>query len=146
MSTSLELEHHGIKGMKWGVRRTPEQLGHTRETELDRYKAKETKKLSRTYASRKRNAAIINRFGLSKEDLSKTKNRLDRQYVKELKKVLSMSYDEMTEEKSAVGRAQLNAALKNAGYVAVAVLTPFPSYLEVFSSSKLKTQRRLNSK
>lgn len=25
------LMHHGIKGMKWGVRRTPEQLGHRRE-------------------------------------------------------------------------------------------------------------------
>lgn len=23
-----ELEHYGIKGMKWGIRRTPEQLGH----------------------------------------------------------------------------------------------------------------------
>lgn len=23
-----ELYHHGIKGMKWGIRRTPEQLGH----------------------------------------------------------------------------------------------------------------------
>lgn len=26
-----ELYHHGIKGMKWGVRRTPEQLGHHKE-------------------------------------------------------------------------------------------------------------------
>lgn len=25
-----ELKHYGIKGMKWGVRRTPEQLGHKR--------------------------------------------------------------------------------------------------------------------
>ena len=22
------LEHHGIKGQRWGIRRTPEQLGH----------------------------------------------------------------------------------------------------------------------
>lgn len=26
------LYHHGIKGMKWGVRRTPEQLGHRKKT------------------------------------------------------------------------------------------------------------------
>ena len=26
------LEHHGIKGMKWGVRRTPEQLVHKSKT------------------------------------------------------------------------------------------------------------------
>ena len=25
---SFELCHYGVKGMKWGVRRTPEQLGH----------------------------------------------------------------------------------------------------------------------
>ncbi len=28
MEVSNELYHHGIKGQKWGVRRTPEQLGH----------------------------------------------------------------------------------------------------------------------
>jgi hypothetical protein len=35
-----ELYHHGVKGMKWGVRRTPEQLGHSKS-----HKA-EVKKLS----------------------------------------------------------------------------------------------------
>lgn len=28
---SNELKHYGVKGMKWGVRRTPEQLGHKRK-------------------------------------------------------------------------------------------------------------------
>lgn len=28
---STYLMHHGIKGMKWGIRRTPEQLGHRSE-------------------------------------------------------------------------------------------------------------------
>lgn len=30
MNEQEYLAHHGIKGMKWGVRRTPEQLGHPR--------------------------------------------------------------------------------------------------------------------
>ena len=33
-----EIWHHGIKGMKWGVRRTPEQLGHrtkSKRTKMD---------------------------------------------------------------------------------------------------------------
>lgn len=28
MTTDEFLEHHGIKGQRWGIRRTPEQLGH----------------------------------------------------------------------------------------------------------------------
>lgn len=26
-----ELYHHGIKGQRWGVRRTPEQLGYNKK-------------------------------------------------------------------------------------------------------------------
>ena len=28
MTSEAVLEHYGIKGMRWGIRRTPEQLGH----------------------------------------------------------------------------------------------------------------------
>lgn len=38
MAQNYYLMHHGVKGMKWGVRRTPEQLGH--RTFGERAKAK----------------------------------------------------------------------------------------------------------
>ena len=39
------LQHYGVKGMKWGIRRTPEQLGHVKKSipnarKLDNYKGK----------------------------------------------------------------------------------------------------------
>lgn len=34
------LEHHGVKGMKWGVRRSPEQLGHRKDKRAAKKKAK----------------------------------------------------------------------------------------------------------
>lgn len=39
-----ELYHHGIKGQKWGVRRTPEQLGHRKKSETDKSTTKEKAK------------------------------------------------------------------------------------------------------
>lgn len=38
--TGMYLEHYGVLGMKWGVRRTPEQLGHKSKKKLDAYKKK----------------------------------------------------------------------------------------------------------
>lgn len=52
-----ELYHHGIKGMKWGVRRTPEQLGH-RTSAAKRKKSSASKKAEREKKREaKRNAA-----------------------------------------------------------------------------------------
>lgn len=31
MDEKLELYHYGVKGQKWGIRRTPEQLGHPKK-------------------------------------------------------------------------------------------------------------------
>lgn len=43
--TNSELYHHGIQGMHWGVRRTPQQLGHT------------TKQIERSESFKKKNKA-----------------------------------------------------------------------------------------
>ncbi len=85
-----ELYHHGVKGMKWGVRRTPEQLGHkprgNRKKKLKgspsaiekakkaiaRYKqesaAKKSKKQAEEEAKKNKKAQV------SKEDLLKSRD------------------------------------------------------------------------
>jgi len=83
------LAHYGIKGMKWGVRRTPEQLGHIRNPErAARRDAKEyarakmfygegagtrRKLIKNTVEERSKNPAYKKAFdeALSKQDMAK---------------------------------------------------------------------------
>lgn len=81
-----ELQHHGILGMKWGVRRTPEQLGRGKGSSVKRKtsakdrvkKAEETepKKKSVTEMSDDELKAKISRLDLEKryKDLSTSVN------------------------------------------------------------------------
>ena len=48
------LEHHGVKGMKWGVRRSPEQLGHkVVNAHRDRHERREARKDAKEFARAK---------------------------------------------------------------------------------------------
>lgn len=66
------LQHYGVKGMKWGVRRTPEQLGHrTRKVASNDGRA--------GTAIKKKGAAAVKRKSspMSDDELQKRINRLN---------------------------------------------------------------------
>ena len=62
-----ELYHHGIKGMKWGVRRTPAQLGHKPSKLTTSQRKSEMKKMSDTELRNR-----INRIQMEKQYMQLT--------------------------------------------------------------------------
>lgn len=80
-----ELMHHGIKGQKWGVRRTPEQLGHapTKRSTMDTVK-KKASELSKAAGNKIKSAA------------TSVKNRISRK-IADKKKAKYMTTEELRE-------------------------------------------------
>lgn len=66
------LEHHGILGMKWGIRRTPEQLGH---------KVSKAREKFEKYGKKAANAAEAGNV----KSFDKYKSRAEKTYKKEIK-------------------------------------------------------------
>ena len=62
-----ELYHHGIKGMKWGIRRTPAQLGHPTKKSSSNQRRDEMKKMSDTELRNR-----INRIQMEKQYMQLT--------------------------------------------------------------------------
>lgn len=68
------LQHHGIKGQHWGVRRTPEQLGHR----IAQKRAKD--KISSIKKKEKEKIKIMRAQAKSDSRLEKERVRLDKKY------------------------------------------------------------------
>lgn len=90
------IEHYGVMGMKWGVRRTPEQLGHNPQLS-DKQKAKQRKKAI------KKN--VKKRYSMTDEELKKEINRL-----RDEKEVVQLSKDVLNK-----GKTKTDSILKSAG-------------------------------
>lgn len=115
------LEHYGIKGMKWGVRRTPEQLGH----HIDKQK----RKLAKNVAAAKKAKAAGDKEKLKKlnikslklkKDISNSKKELDKINKEEKRKteeeranfLKTASAEQLYSRRHEFSESQLNTAMK----------------------------------
>lgn len=112
MNESDILQHYGIKGMKWGIRRTEDQLARARGS-LASSKSKLTSRVDKALgrssaerAERNRRAKVRkNVRTTSDEDLRKEVNRLE----------LEKKYKSLSDEDLKPGRSMVKKFLKSTG-------------------------------
>lgn len=111
------LEHHGILGMKWGVRRTPEQLGHKlakKRKSFEKYSEKAKA------AGEAGNAGKLNRYTKKAARINKKVVKLDKSLSKALKKqaeddeklVKTGSVDDVLSISHRLSEDQINRAIR----------------------------------
>lgn len=114
-----ELYHHGIKGMKWGVRRTDAQLGHdTGKIDLQKTKMKvdaagtivnETRNINNTASKKVQKKA-------QKQKLSEAKTMSDQELRERVNRLnMERQYVRMSTEQINAGRSNVSSVLNNVG-------------------------------
>lgn len=89
------LAHFGIKGMRWGVRRTPEQLGHRKKGKSNN-RSEDEKEVSSLRKKKTKN--------LSNKELEKITKRMN----------LERQYSELKRKEISAGEQYVNSVLKYA--------------------------------
>ena len=113
MNQDLELVHHGIKGMKWGVRRSPEQLGYSKAERRDRAsRAREVGNLQIESRSAAKGMAKDNRkIAKAEKKVGKAEAaaaKAEKKYGKDTVGALAAKYD-VTKAKAKVKAAKSDA-------------------------------------
>ena len=119
-----ELYHHGIKGMKWGVRRTPAQLGHDTGG-VDLQKAKKKVEAANTIVNESQN---INRHvsnkkqkKMQKQQVQNAKAMTDQELRERVNRLnMEQQYARLTTEQMNAGKTNVDAVLNRVG-TAVAI-------------------------
>lgn len=114
-----ELYHYGIKGMKWGVRRTPEQLGHSpfkSDTPASLSSKRQIADASRNITNEARN--ITNTIGRNKRvskvrDLSEMTDQELRDAINRMN--MEQQYKSLTANQTSRGESYLNEILELGG-------------------------------
>lgn len=97
---STELVHYGILGMKWGVRRTPEQLGR---------RTPKKKKPKAMDADKKRKAAM-------KKDVKRRRTLSDADLRKKIERIkMEKQLRELTAEEISPGKKFVSEVLSSSG-------------------------------
>lgn len=119
------LQHHGVKGQKWGVRRTPQQLGHESTSDGRRQMSdKELKNLKKsvdTVGTQVDNAKTKRRSKSKKANDERIREDLSKMSDKELRDVVNrLNMEEryaqvMSSRYTETGKSRTDRLLDNIG-------------------------------
>lgn len=152
-----ELYHHGIKGMRWGIRRYQNKDGSLTpagEKRLENYKEKELDRVTKKYQTdklRKKLNKVERQYGDYLDDhavgkVSKARYRVLKssgmEYM-EKRKIVSMTYQDMMKEQTDLRKAKVNRFIKGLGQKTVGLIIGESSPSLFVNSDLFKTNRRV---